>query len=697
MRTREQLLLEIPELRTQLERLRYPFGGSSRHWQEASQVILDSILDSIPEGVIVSGGPPKLPVLSMSRYGREMLGRDGDVLGFGLADLFGPWNMLHEDESQGLGLEDFPLYLAVTDRRVVRNREMTLVRPDGARIPILCNAAPILGQGGEVLGGVCSWREIPELKEAEKILHKRHQEFKALVENNPDVIARLDPGHRFLYLNPASEALSGVPPVMLIGRRFQEVIKSPGEEMHSAEKTIERVFRNGREDSVELSIRVNGRRKVFQMRVAPEFDADGSIRTVLCIARDVTRIRQQEQLLRKAKEEAELASRAKSEFLASMSHEIRTPLGGILGMTELLMARVAGDRNQSYLELIDNSAMSLLGILNDILDLSKIEAGKVELEPEEFEFHDEMHTLAETFRVQAEKKGLGFEVRLDQAIPPHLHGDLEKLKQVLRNLLSNAVKFTDQGGVTLAADLLGKSGEQCRLRFTVRDTGIGIPRHKQKSLFGMFEQLSDHMRKNNTGTGLGLAISKRLAGMLGGDITVDSDQGKGSTFTFTATMTCANGPVRQAACRTDASALAHLPPLRILVAEDNPINQIFIQALLQDAGHDVRIAPTGREALDILRRDSFDCVLMDVQMPEMDGMEATRRIRALEPPRREVPIIALTAYAMKEDQERIMGSGMDGYVTKPVDIAEFSRVLRELLAKARQSRPCAVSGSVEPG
>jgi PAS domain S-box-containing protein len=683
IRTKEQLLLEIPELRKQLERLRYPCDGASRHWQEASQVILDSILESIPEGVIVSGGPSRLPVLSISRYGREMLGGGSDLIGLSLADLLGPWNMLDADENQGLDLSEFPLYRAVMEREVIRNREMILVRPDGAHIPILCNAAPILGLNHEVLGGVCSWREIPELKEAEKILHKRHQEFKALVENNPDVIARLDHNHRFLYLNPASEALSGMAPVQIIGKRFQEVIKSSEEDMLEAEKVIERVLRTGKEDSVELPIRLNGRRKVFQIRVAPERDAEGSIRTVLCIARDVTRIRQQEQMLRKAQEEAELASRAKSEFLASMSHEIRTPLGGILGMTELLMARVAGDSNQSYLELIENSAMSLLGILNDILDLSKIEAGKVDLEPEEFEFREEMLTLAEPFRLQAEKRGLSFDVRLDSAIPERMHGDLEKLKQILRNLLSNAVKFTVKGGVTLTTDLAEKCGDQCRLRFTVSDTGIGIPRHKQRSLFGMFEQLRDHMSKNCAGTGLGLAISKRLAGMLGGDISLESEKGLGSTFTFTAALTCANGSSRQNVCRPDASALSHLPPLRILVAEDNPINQIFIQALLQDAGHDVRIAPTGCEVLEVLARDCFDCVLMDVQMPEMDGMETTRRIRAMAPPLCDIPIIALTAYAMKEDQERIMSAGMDGYVTKPVDIAEFSRVLREKLAHAR--------------
>jgi len=682
LHAKEQLLLEIPELRQQLERLSYP-GGSSRHWQEASQVILESILGSIPEGVIVSGGPPKLPVLSISRYGREMLGGDGEITGLGLAELLGPWNLLQHDESRGLGVEEFPLYRAVVSREVSRNREIILVRPDGARIPVLCNAAPILGPCREVLGGVCCWREIPEIKEAERILHKRHQEFKALVENSPDVIARLDQRRRFLYLNPASEALSGLPPVLLIGRTFQEVIRSGEEEMRQAERTIERVFRTGKEDSVELPIRLNGRRKIFHLRVAPEFDAEDNIRTVLCIARDVTRMRQQEQLLRKAKDEAEIASRAKSEFLASMSHEIRTPLGGILGMTELLMTRVADDQNQSYLELIENSAMSLLGILNDILDLSKIEAGKVGLEPEEFELADEMFSLAELFRIQAAKRSLAFDLHLDEAIPRRLHGDLEKLKQVLRNLLSNAVKFTETGGITLGASLAEREGDQCLLRFTVQDTGLGIPRHKQKNLFGMFEQLRDHMRKNYTGTGLGLAISKRLAGMLGGDIAVESEKDQGSIFTFTALLTCASGRPRQEVCRPETSALAHLPPLRILVAEDNPINQIFIQALLQDAGHDVRIAPTGRDVLDILAKDGFDCVLMDVQMPEMDGMEATRRIRSLVSPQCDIPIIALTAYAMKEDQERIMQAGMDGYVTKPVDIDEFSRVLRDKLAKAR--------------
>jgi len=383
-----------------------------------------------------------------------------------------------------------------------------------------------------------------------------------------------------------------------------------------------------------------------------------------------------------AKEQAEAASRAKSEFLANMSHEIRTPISGILGMADTLATTSLDKRQSQYVDLLKDSADTLLAIINDILDLSKIEAQKLRLEPEPFRLDDALRTIVDPFVLQADKKGLHLEVNLDPGLPSMLYGDTVRLGQILANLLSNAVKFTSQGCVTLTVAPVHVGELDCKLRFEVRDTGVGIPIHKQDRLFRSFSQLDSSYAKQYRGTGLGLSISKNLVEMMRGRIWVESQEGRGSSFVFTAAFGLSPAdPLELPAHQTEHLQLEDMPALNILLAEDNLTNQEFLTHMLDMAGHRARVARNGREALEALAQETFDLVLMDVQMPDMDGVETTRRIRGhgeglFDP---NIPIIAVTAYAMKGDRERFLAAGMDDYVSKPVDFNDLSRAVARVL------------------
>ncbi|WP_232285942.1 ATP-binding protein [Solidesulfovibrio carbinoliphilus] len=385
---------------------------------------------------------------------------------------------------------------------------------------------------------------------------------------------------------------------------------------------------------------------------------------------------EQEIATRKVTEErARQANRAKSEFLANMSHEIRTPLNGIMGMVHLARMQSLDRTTLSYLELADASAQHLLGIVNDVLDIAKMEAGKIRLARQAFDLRREFEATLTPLRIAAQGKG----VVLDHAVAPdvadHVVGDVGRLRQVLTNLVGNAVKFTGQGRIDVRVDREGAADEAGgqRLRVTIRDTGIGVPADRLERIFESFEQAHTSAHALYGGTGLGLSIAKRLVELMGGDIRAESREGEGSTFAFTIRLEV----VAPAPQEPGSAAATAGRPLRILVAEDNPVNRLYIQELLRQLGHQVLLAGTGREALETLAQGGFDLVLMDIRMPEMGGDEATRIIRTSPPDGvpREVPIVALTAYALKDEIDRFMQSGFNAYLTKPVELESLKRML----------------------
>ena len=386
-------------------------------------------------------------------------------------------------------------------------------------------------------------------------------------------------------------------------------------------------------------------------------------------------------------EATESASKAKSEFLATMSHELRTPLNGVIGMTELLRGTTLDGKQREFVDACHASGRALLDLINDILDFSKIEAGKLELDRHGFDLEELVRSTVDMVAISARQK----ELRVDCLIAPGLHrhlcGDSARLRQVLINLIGNAIKFTEKGHVRVQVGAGSDSGIDAAIRFVVADTGIGIPADRVTRLFEPFSQADSSTTRKYGGTGLGLAISRNLVELMGGRIGVESQAGRGSTFWFEVPLPAADSPPAAAESLPDAAdsplrQTVSLAGRRVLLAEDNPINQMFAREVLRQAGIECSTVANGREALEALVNAPFDLVLMDCQMPEMDGFEATRRVRQWELEGRlqgHLPVVALTANAIKGDRERCLEAGMDAYVSKPVEPAHLIEAIGQLL------------------
>jgi CheY-like chemotaxis protein len=398
------------------------------------------------------------------------------------------------------------------------------------------------------------------------------------------------------------------------------------------------------------------------------------------------------------------ATRTKSRFLANMSHEIRTPINGVLGMADFLLGTKLDAEQREYAETIQRSAGSLTSLINDILDFSSIEARTLRLDRVVFSLQAAIQQVASEFAPQASAKGIDFTSSIAPNVPDAVAGDPARLRQVLSNLLGNAVKFTERGRIELAAELVSHTRDELKLRFTVGDTGIGIPLSDRDRLFETFTQADDSNTRKYGGTGLGLAISKQLVELLGGEIGVESEPGAGSRFWFTASLdkaatseaapraltplapkpaakasvqTSANAARKIASAASSATSLnrATTQSMRILLAEDNEINQRITLRLLQKLGLSADAVVNGRQAVEALEKQKYDLVLMDCQMPDMDGFEATAVIRSREGTSRHQTICALTANAMAGDRERCLAAGMDDYISKPVGLEKLRDAL----------------------
>jgi PAS domain S-box-containing protein len=514
--------------------------------------------------------------------------------------------------------------------------------------------------------------DITQRKAAEESLRESEQRYRLLFERNLAGVFRCSQVGSFLDCNDAGAKILGYDSRQdLIGRPAMDVFFDP------ADKTAadQRMAQHGTASNQELSLRRKDGSSVWIMANTTMVPGATGIEIEGTFL-DITLLKQAEEQMRMAKEAAESSNRAKSEFLANMSHEIRTPMNGVIGMIDLALDTDLTPEQRDYLTTVKSSAGALLEIINDILDFSKIEARKLELERVPFSVKEVVRATVKEFSVQARNKQLSLQCDFSADLPDMAIGDPGRLRQILMNLVGNALKFTDQGEIMVRVMRLPDDA----LQFSVSDTGIGISAEKQKSIFEAFVQADTSSTRHYGGTGLGLAIVSQLVALMQGRIWLESKPGEGSRFYFTARFgLAAAAPAKdETQPREERSAVTPSRKLHILVADDNLVNLRLARSLLAKQGHSAVAVGSGREALAALEQQSFDLVLMDVQMPDMDGFEATKAIRAQEQiSHKHLPIVAMTAHAMSGDRERCLAAGMDSYVTKPVDAAKLFTAIED--------------------
>lgn len=551
--------------------------------------------------------------------------------------------------------------------------DTTVSTPDGRQRFISTKKSSLFDPEtrAHVLVGII--RDLTDQKLTQKLLRLERERFFGLLEHLPAFVYVQDMNKRMEYGNKIFREIFPD----FLGRTCHELfydINAPCNGCKAEEVLTE--------NKPQMRERTLPDGAVYQVYLHPVDDPEGG-RKVIAVGIDITERVIMERDLVAAKDRAETASKAKSEFLANMSHEIRTPLNGVLGMLQLASGQVTDSEVGSYISTALRSGRSLLTVINDILDVSKIEAGMVDLAQARFSPRQVLDAVVRTFDHQAKETGIELTSEVGNVVPDVLIGDAGRIRQVLFNLVGNSMKFTHQGSVSVSIHTTGKSGGAAhQLLFTVQDTGIGIPEDMVGYIFDSFTQVDGSYRRRYQGTGLGLGIVKRLVHLMDGTITIDTEMGKGTTIAFALNL---DAPVQaEVAPRAEPDQPSlDRSAIRLLVAEDNRVNQIMVRKSLENAGFVVDCVDNGKEALESLREEKYDCALLDVQMPQLDGLEATRRIRDGETgeANRTIPILALTAHAMEKDRDRFLAAGMDNVVAKPFDIDELVATVDRMLIR----------------
>jgi PAS domain S-box-containing protein len=558
--------------------------------------------------------------------------------------------------------------------------ELTYIREDSSRFPAVVSVTALRDADGVIIGYLLigtdnTARKLVEAEQKKLDQRLRDQQFytRSLIESNIDALMTTDPSGIITDVNKQMEALTGCTRDELIGAPFKSYFTDP----ERAEAAIKLVLSDKKVTDYELTAcALDGKQTVVSYNATTFYDRSRTLQGVFAAARDVTERKRVEAELREAKAAAESASRTKSEFLASMSHEIRTPMNAIMGVADLLAKTSLSPEQDKYVQIFRRAGDNLLNLINDILDLSKVEASQIELERTGFSLKDHLEKVIEMVAARAQEKGLALVCEIAPNVSTELVGDPTRLRQVLLNLLGNAVKFTESGEVSLRVT---RDADATTLRFTVSDTGIGIPGAKLAQVFERFTQADSSTTRRFGGSGLGLTISKRLVELMGGRIWVESELGKGSVFAFAVPLEVRALANRPAAVLVGTGPEPSLPALRVLLVEDSSDNRTITVAYLKDTPYRVEFAENGALAYETFIAGHYDLVLMDRQMPVMDGLTATRAIRAWEqangrPP---TPIIALTASALKGDRETCLAAGCTAFLTKPIRQDALLQAIKE--------------------
>jgi len=598
---------------------------------------------------------------------REWIGRDPDtMIGERMADVLGE-TLFAKNEA----------FVRAALAGQAQNFQRSLIKADGTTGHTWANYVPHFNDQGEVLGFFVLVTDVTPLWQAERQLEASEARYRLLADNSSDMIFQLDRDLVRRYVSPASLQILGYQAADLIGTRpFDQIRPDDAERVM---QTLDALL----DGDLERGMIVNRTRHrhghwiwVEATLRALRDPSNGDIVGILGALRDITARKATEAELEAAKHAAEDATRIKSEFLAAMSHELRTPLNSIIGFSRLVLeSPTQKDRlTERHVRLIHGASTTLLSIVNDVLDVSKLEADRFELNCHSFSCRSLVESTLDLLKGEADAKGLGLRAEIAADVPEHLVGDDTRLRQVLLNLVANALKFTARGGIVVNVAEQGGDPGIARLRVGVRDTGIGISEAARPRIFQKFSQVDATIARSYGGTGLGLSICKRLVELMGGAIGFDSKEGEGSEFWFTISLPVAtdaeNHPVID-----DESAATHGLPADILLAEDNPLNQELALSIIGQWGHRIDVVSNGAEAVDAVCRKDYDIVLMDVQMPVMDGVEATTRIRALGDRYATMPIIAMTAAVLVNQVESLKQAGMSDHIGKPFEPRELRRLI----------------------
>lgn len=649
-----------------LDRDKVSMAGDNRDQRTDPEIDRDfahQVMATVGQGIVVSSEGWRFEYVNPA-FARMVGSRPEELIGRSMDELIHP--------------HDLPILIQARSRRQAgetSSYEARLIRSDGCVFPVQVTGTP-RWQDGKFFGSIVAVTDLTERKRFEDELKKSEAKNRALLDAIPDTIFLLDEEGNFLDYRASNSSVLYAPPELFMGKNIHSIM--PQDLVELTINNLGLARQSGKMQVFEYQLPTNGEIKHFEARINLCEGGD-----FLALVRDVTERKRSDEMLWKAKEEAEAAAKAKSEFLANMSHEIRTPLNAVIGLTGLLLDTDLTHEQRNYLEIVRDSGDSLLSVINNILDFSKIDGGMMELEHSPFDLRRCIESTMDLMVTRAAEKGLVLKVVLDDQLPTMLVGDASRLRQVLANLLSNAVKFTDKGFVEVS--VRGNAiPEGFELRFDVLDTGIGMPQDKLDRLFMPFSQIDSSITRRYGGTGLGLAISKRLVEMMGGRIWAKSDLGVGSTFSFAVKvklpcMQSVQHKVKDLIPVIKPPIEGHFQqarPLSILLAEDNAVNQMVLLQMLRKIGYQADLASNGFDVLAALDRQAYDVILMDIQMPDMDGFEATRRILARFPKKKRPRIIALTAHALNGDRERCLEAGMDSYLSKPVKIEDLQSALR---------------------
>ena len=640
---------------------------------EKNHEFLDAVLENLADGIVACNDKGELTLFN--RATREFHGLDPSK------DIpAGQWSehyrLFKGDGETLFPMDEVPL-LRAFNGEAIKDVEMVIAPLNGPKKHILASGRALVGKDGRKLGAVCAMHDVTEAKMAMARFEAATNNLQSLIDTCPVGISVLDKNSNVTMWNPGCEKIYGWSKAEVIGKPLPFYEEDQKEEVGLMIQAVKLARQ-------KVSLQVNRKRKdgrmvAVQVSLVPIIDEKNEIDGIMSVVVDISDLKQREKDLTETNRALRAATLAKSEFLANMSHEIRTPLNGVIGMTELVLDQGLTPQQRTYIEVIQTSAENLLKIISDILDFSKIEAGKLDIETIPFDLEFVLEGVHRTLEQTAKAKGLSLNRSIAGDINSKFLGDPSRIRQILVNLINNAIKFTTHGSVSTAVKVEKLAAGRTKIRVEVSDTGVGISQEAVGRLFQAFSQADSSTTRRFGGTGLGLSISKRLVELMDGEIGVTSEVGKGSCFWFSLELKPNLEVVPSPAKRLPSSQRAAISdyPLKILLAEDNPINRLIAVEMLARLGLSADQVVNGKEALAHLASAHYDLVLMDCQMPELDGYEATKQIRSnTHMANWNVSIVALTANAMNGDREECLAVGMNDYLSKPMKLDELEAVIR---------------------